>query len=583
MFSLAADGHLPPDWRDALRQQLSRNGHGTIAEHDAPGVYLAKLDLGAFDTPAWQVGKDAVVAMCGDSLLPQRVPGGDRNADVDTLSSSTFDALPGLLRHSRGTFALAAIRTREPELVLATDRLGVRPIYVLKTGTLVVFAAALRIIESLPGVKLTADLQGTLEEAAFGISIGDRTRYADVKSLRGGTILRIRRDSQTAQEYWRWDTGACDVVTEDTRVGLENLHAAFAAAVRLRTGNHKSVFAALSGGLDSRCVVTELRAQGIDVHSLNVSWQSSQDEVYGRLYAEAVGTQHHQTTLPDSEVGAAVARLLYESLQKLAPLLGSGPGSKRLWGGDGGSVGIGHVYLTPQIVRLMRESGAQAAADAFLRHNRLALARRAFRSGYGSYVASLPLRSMMDELKRFECRDPGRALYVFLLENDQRRHLASHFERLDLFPYELVEPFYDPEVLTAACRLPLDYCLRHHMYYDWLRTFPAPAYTIPWQAYPTHEPCPIPVSDTLMSQFGQPRAALTAARRTEAKAEALAALQSASRLYSYLRVPVVIAAYVGFRLRIAEPLYVFKQVHVLSRVLNKCEGRVQADAPGLRA
>jgi hypothetical protein len=52
-------------------------------------------------------------------------------------------------------------------------------------------------------------------------------------------------------------------------------------------------------------------------------------------------------------------------------------------------------------------------------------------------------------------------------------------------------------------------------------------------------------------------------------------------LYGYLRVPVIVAAYLTFRLRLAEPMYVFKQVSLLSRVLDKCNGRVHLPAGAL--
>jgi hypothetical protein len=576
IFAHDAGRSIPSSWRDTFQRNLSRKGHGTLVEHEGPGVYLAKLNIGAFETPGWRVAGASIAAMGGDSLLPTRPVGAERDADLETLASAPADKLAALLRPSRGQFALVTVREPEHELVLATDRLGVRPIYVFSNGDFVVFSSVLRLIEALPDTRLTADLQGTLEEAAFGISIGDRTRYAEVKSLRGATILRAKRGSIRTDEYWRWDTGACQTIVQDTTEGMQRLHAAFADSVRIRLGKNKAVFAALSGGLDSRCVVTELRAQNAEVHTLNVSWKGSQDEVFGKQYADAIGAIHHPTVLPDEQVGGQVAILVYESLMANGHVLSHEPAKHRVWGGDGGSVGIGHVYLSPPVVRLMREQGPEAATREFLRYNTIALAQKAFRADYGNYAANLPLRTMTDELKRLDCRDPARALFVFLLENDQRRHLTAQWELFDLYPHEFVEPFYDPEVLTAACQLPLDFCLRHHMYHQWLRTFSEPAYTIPWQSYPGHEACPVKVPDGLMSQFGVARGALTAVRREQAKKDAQSAIRNLGMLRSYLSVPVLLGAYLAFQLRISEPLYIFKQVGLLSKVVNRCEGRVQA-------
>ncbi len=575
ILSLRADRGVPAAWRDSLRRNLSRNDHGATTEYAADGAYLAKLDLGAFDAGGWDASGEACVALCGDSLLAGRSSGAERDADVARFAALGRDELSPALRAARGNFNLVVFRPATCELILATDRLGVRPLYVLEIDGLLVFAGALRLIESLPDLKLTADLRGTLEEAAFGIPLADRTRYADVRSLRAGNLLTVRNGASELREYWRWDLDACDRIEEDSAAGVARLHAEFTEAVRLRAGKRRAVFATLSGGLDSRCVVTELRAQALEVHTLNVSWRDSQDEVYGRQFAAAIGTHHHATTLPDDQLGAAVATLLYEALVRHGDLVGGGPVSRRLWGGDGGSVGIGHVYLSPPAVRLLREQGIEAGVAEFLRYNQIAVARRAFRPGLDAYAAALPLKSVTEEMARLRCLDPARALYVFLLENDQRRHLSGLFEDIDRQPFEFIEPLYDPEVLTVAAQLPLDYCLRHYMYYDWLRGFPEPTASIPWQAYPSHEPCPVSVSDGLSSQFGRPRAALEAARRAAVDASARAALRSAGRLRKYLRLWAVLAAYVAFRLRLSDTQYVFEQIGTLSDVLGRCEGRVR--------
>jgi hypothetical protein len=576
IFALDAGRSIPSAWRETLRRNLSRKGHGTVLEHEGPGLFLAKLNIGAFETPGWHVDGASIAAMGGDSLLPTRPADADRDADLEILRTASAEKLGRILRTSRGQFAFVSVSEPEHELVLATDRLGVRPIYVFTNGEFVVFSSALRLIEALPDTRLTADLQGTLEEAAFGFSIGDRTRYVEVKSLRGATILRAKGGSISSDTYWRWDTGACQTIIEDTAAGMQRLHATFADAVRIRLGKHKAVFAALSGGLDSRCVATELRTQNAEVHTLNVSWKGSQDEVFGKQYAAAIGAIHHPTVLPDEQVGGQVAILLYESLMANAHLLSHESAKHRIWGGDGGSVGIGHVYLSPPAVRLMREKSPESATLEFLRYNNVALARKAFRAEYGDYAATLPMRSMEAELKRLDCRDPARALFVFLLENDQRRHLTAQWELFDLYPHEFIEPFYDPEVLTAVCQLPLDFCLRHHMYHEWLRTFAEPAHTIPWQSYPGHEPCPVKVPDGLMSQFDVARGALTAVRRQQANQDARSAIRSLGVLRSYLSTPVLLGAYLAFKLRLSEPLYIFKQVGLLSKVVNRCEGRVQA-------
>ena len=85
--------------------------------------------------------------------------------------------------------------------------------------------------------------------------------------------------------------------------------------------------------------------------------------------------------------------------------------------------------------------------------------------------------------------------------NDQRRHLANFYENIDLDRVEFQLPFFDSEFLEQILRSPLEGFLRHEFYMRWLAHFPPVALSVPWQAYPGHVPCPLPVPDRLARQW----------------------------------------------------------------------------------
>ena len=581
IFALDAAAEIRPEWRNYLRSNLSRSGGGSITEYIDRRLYLAKLDLGAFDAPGWASDQSGVTALCGDSLLAKREPSMSRGADVErlhALRAPPSDLAPAL-RGSRGSFCAAVYRALEGELVLATDKVGVRPIYWMSDGRCLVFAGALRLIENLPNLPLTVDLRGAMEQACFGFPLADRTQYFQIHSMRGGELLVCNSTgdgSVRLDPYWRWDRDACAVVEDDVAPALHRLHETFARAVQLRLGGRKVAFASLSGGLDSRCVVTQLRSAGIDVHSINVSWRGSADQVLGAMYAKAIGTTHHEVALPTEETGHTVPSLAWQAMTEFArKMTDAGGNPRQLWGGDGGSVGVGHVYMKPATVQTLRDQGIQAGARGFLQDNSFALTSRPFRAQFVPLARRLPLESVSAELERLDCADSGRALYVFLLENDQRRHVAPYFETLDRLPVEFVEPFYDAEVLSAVCRLPLDYCLRHRMYNEWLRYFAPQIMQVPWQYYPGHEECPIPPPPDLPSQWGPSSRALSARRRDDALGGLSVALGNRSSLKKVLRAEILAAAYVAMRLRVTDAFWFGQQVDALARPFIRCNGRYE--------
>jgi hypothetical protein len=111
------------------------------------------------------------------------------------------------------------------------------------------------------------------------------------------------------------------------------------------------------------------------------------------------------------------------------------------------------------------------------------------------------VQGIREELAEVHAEDAARNFYLFLMRNDQRRKLASHFENIDLHRLEFQLPFFDGAFLAAVTATPLDWCLRHKFYLKWLALFPPAVTAVPWQAYPGHEPCPLPVPADLAYQW----------------------------------------------------------------------------------
>jgi hypothetical protein len=258
----------------------------------------------------------------------------------------------------------------------------------------------------------------------------------------------------------------------------------------------------LSGGLDSRGIVATLRSLEVEVHTFNLAPPGTLDQELGAQFAKAVGTFHQNTPMdPDSDAKYATT---------LARAWGSSPARQQqpvprpqlAWSGDGGSVGVGHVYITKEIVDLLRAGNLDSAVQIYLNRERANLLIRLFKSDLAGQLASLPFEGVRQELRALHATDPGRNFYLFLMLNDQRRHLADHFEHIDLHRLELQLPYYDSDFVELMVSSPIDLCLRHGFYNQWLHYMPPSMLSVPWQAYPGHEPCPLPTPENLIYQWG---------------------------------------------------------------------------------
>jgi asparagine synthase (glutamine-hydrolysing) len=482
---------LPGSAGLSFRSLLSGKGGDAVSVFQDKFSVIAKLDIGAFDEQAEIADPDgAITLVTGEPLITNT----GRAADTKTIHRAMLENDPSVLAKARGVFSGVHYRP-DGDLVLLTDKLGIRPLYYYVSDGLVAFASTLRIMEEIAEVPKVTDVRAVTEMAGLGFALADRTPYVNIKALRAGEIVRIGKNGVSRRTYWRWDEIDS---AGDAKVGLEELSRTFNESIAIRNGADTSTAAYLSGGLDSRCVVAALREQNVAVHTFNFARPATQDQIFGCDFAAAVGTIHHEAPKDAGDVVPDYSSLMADAW---TPASDGAQRPHLVWSGEGGSVALGHVHLSEQIVDAMRRGRPDDAIDQYLEREFAEVSRRLFRRRVARRMSELIHEGMLAELSRLNCSDPARNFYLFLLLNDQHRKLARHFENIDIHRLEFQLPFFDSSFIESIVSLPMDDCMRHKLYVRWLRCFPAAVMSVPWQAYPGHEPCPLPVPEGLDYQW----------------------------------------------------------------------------------
>lgn len=171
------------------------------------------------------------------------------------------------------------------------------------------------------------------------------------------------------------------------------------------------------------------------------------------------------------------------------------------WSGDGGSVGLGNVHLDDKLLAILRNGDHKSAIEHFFRLNRIGFPYRLLKPKSRGTVAERLYSGVENELNRHECADPGQSMYLFLMTNDQRRHLYDVYEDLDLHRLEYQLPFFDGSFLEFICGLSVDSRNNHRFYTNWFSVFPESTKLVPWQTYPGHVECPLPIPENLTYQW----------------------------------------------------------------------------------
>lgn len=496
-ISLRPNEALPDDLLAALRDNVSRHSGDERIEASAPGFFVTKVDIGAFGAPAFiRDAAGSVTAFAGEPLM--REGEGDstwnRARDLELLHPLLAEGDTNGLRRCRGTFCGMHFNAKDGALSLFVDQMGVRPLYLWVGPKFAVFSTALRVLEALPMVPKQFDVRGVAEISTFAFPLSDRTAYLGINMLKSGQMVRIRNGQVVRQFYARWD-GKLDTTTPYEQT-VDNAYSKFIKAISRRHRNNKVAPAFLSGGLDSRVIVGGLHANGSDVYTVNYAPDGSQDQVFAALVAKQLGIHYTQIETNADNVSQgyrkdAVGKWLKQTFE------GAKEKSPLVWSGDGGSVALGHVYMTRAIADAMQRGDIDQAIALFT----TGVSPRIIKRDVRGSVTNLPMQGVREELLDIECADGGRRFHLFLMLNDQRRHLARHFEDIDVERIEFQLPFFDAEFLDSVLRLPNEPLMFHNFYMDWLARFPNGLNMIPWQAYPGHVPCTLPSPPGLKYQW----------------------------------------------------------------------------------
>lgn len=420
------------------------------------------------------------------------------NTDNASLDTKTFiDALKNrnldTLALARGSFCGICFDRTSNKLLLCTDKVGIFPIYIARVGEKIYFSNALRMLKSITRIPKKIVSEHMFSQLAFGYSLARDTIFSGIDRMYGGELLEIKASETRVSSYWRWDEVEPSHCSEDQL--QERIYLAFIDAVRIRTTSTPAELSFLSGGLDSRCIVAALRNIGRPVCSLNFAPDGSQDHLFGRLAATALGAHHYELGLGRDNFSKRQRMILDSWADANQDLVQQGVKTHRVWSGDGGSVGMGHVYLDHTFIQLLREKKLRLACEYLMRHGKLGIPSGMLRSEMKYEAENSPIEKMMHEMQFFHPKDEAKSGLLFFLMNDQRHHLSNYFEDLDLYQFEVVLPFFDSSLLELIVAAPIDSFLLHAFYNKWLAKFGPAISTVPWQAYPNHVACPIPTEE----------------------------------------------------------------------------------------
>jgi asparagine synthase (glutamine-hydrolysing) len=490
--------HRGPD-----KQDVFHSDHVSLG-----AVRLRIIDLTGGDQPMSSDDGDLVISFNGEIFNNSelrdelRACGNIFNTTCDTetvlraFAQWDLDCLPKL----RGMFAFAVWSERKKRLVIARDRMGIKPLYYHVRGQNLYFASELKGILEHPEVERKICAEGLHYYTSLNYVPAPLTLVEGIRKVMPGHWMEWQAGEIRSGAYWKLAFEPDPRITAEA--AQEELDSLLGSAVKEQLVSDVPVGIWLSGGLDSSSIVhyaSQHSTQRLKTFSISFAGRKFDDGGYARQIADHYGTEHHEFDLnpevdlagaidelafysdePGADAGALPVWFLSRMTRQHVTVALSGEGADELFGGYA-------TYLADRYARPLRHVPALARTLALKLANAMPVSdekvgldykiqrmlagsllspadahfywngtfsekekkKLHLRNGHppvGSLMANLPDAAESGQLNRYLWLDQCYYLPDDILYKCDRMSMAHSLE--------VRPPFLDPRIVDFAARLP---------------------------------------------------------------------------------------------------------------------------------
>lgn len=236
---------------------------------------------------------------------------------------------PDCVKHFNGDFAFALWDSRKRRLMLARDRVGVRPLFYTRARGCLYFASEIKALLAAPGVGAEIDPIALDQTFTFWFPLAPRTIFKQIEELPPGHVMLVEGDNVRVTPYWQLAfPDADDLDAHDRRTPrdlAEELKALLIDATRIRLRADVPVGAYLSGGLDSSIITAIMKKIVPDqLRTYSVAFEDAEFDERGfqSVMATALQTDHHTVLCTEEDIGRCFPDVVMHAER---PLVRTGP------------------------------------------------------------------------------------------------------------------------------------------------------------------------------------------------------------------------------------------------------------------
>ena len=244
-------------------------------------------------------------------------------SDTETIVHAYEQWGDECVQHFRGMFAFAIWDSSARRLLLARDRLGVKPLYWALARDRLLFASEIKgilesgLVAARPNHRVLSEVLATRGTA------GEETMFEGIYKLLPGHRLIFEDGRIRTEKYWELPLDGPDPELERMHDGalIERFRDLLQESVRLRLMSDVPLGMFLSGGIDSSAIAALMAREinrPVDTFSVAFADRRFSELEYARAVAQAIGANAHEIVIDDTDFFTALPRLIWHEDEPIA-------------------------------------------------------------------------------------------------------------------------------------------------------------------------------------------------------------------------------------------------------------------------
>jgi asparagine synthase (glutamine-hydrolysing) len=414
---------------ESMTEGLHHRGPDTAGYWEGPDVSLGMRRLAIIDVETGQqpvFNEDGTIAVVFNGEIYNYIElrealqrAGHRfstdHSDTEVLVHLYEDHGLAFLHELNGMFAIALWDARRRQLLLARDRLGIKPLYFARIPGGVAFGSEPKALLEHPAVSRAPDFTAIHHYLSLKNVPAPLSAFRDIGQLRSGELAVCADGSIERRRWWNVEFDQCADLDESE--ASDQIRALLEDSVRLQMRSDVPFGAYLSGGIDSSSVVALLAKLGASkVKTFTLVYDDNfpnkeEDRHFARVVAQRYGTEHHEHWVTFADLPEKIDHVVRSFDEPFSGVIST-------------------YFITQSISRHVKVAlsgdGADEMFGSYLAH-RLAGPLAAYAAGCNDPAALVPFENDVPRLAALVARgdEAARRAGLFLLDDAEKYALYS--------------------------------------------------------------------------------------------------------------------------------------------------------------